>query len=366
MNELEYWLRLWHIPKVGPKTFLFLLSKYPQLSDLFNAPLKKLLNQGVPHHIADSIVSNESELYLNDIKWLDSNKRHQIILFNQPSYPQLLRAIPNPPPILYIWGDVSLLGQPLPLAIVGGRKAGTTARKIAYFLAKELSEAGVTVISGLARGIDKNAHEGALASRFKSTVAVLANGLDRIYPSEHRSLGQQIANEGTLVSEFPPGAAPLAQHFPKRNRIISGLCLGTLVIEAAEKSGSLITANCALEQGRDVFAVPGLINNPHNHGCHQLIQQGAKLVTNKDDILAEIAPMMDMSTTDNEHHCLKNHPSKNHDIDNLLKLIEYEPISMEVIIEKSGLTPEQVSSMLTELELSGHVAADAFGQYSRL
>jgi len=366
MTELEAWLRLWHIPKVGPKTFNFLLSKYPDLCQVFNCTTAQLVENEVPNHIAHAIITNKSEQYLTDIQWLKSNDCRHIIPINHPTYPELLKNIDSPPPLIYSVGDIEVLSTPLLLAIVGGRTASALGRKIAQQIAYELAQLGIVIVSGLARGIDRHAHEGALDTKSGPTIAVLANGLDIVYPSTHRHLAQRIISNGLLISEFPPGVKPLPQHFPRRNRIISGLSLGTLVIEAAHKSGSLITAKYALEQGREVFAVPGLINNTHNQGCHELIQQGAKLTTCVDDILTELLPMTELNLLHSPQNCSNNHQALSTDLENLLNHIEYTPIPMEKIIEKSGLTPERVSSMLTELELGGRVATDAFGLYYRL
>lgn len=366
MTELEAWLRLWHTPRVGPRTFNFLHSKFPDICQLLSTSHTELVNRGVPSHIAEAVTQYQSQRYLDDIAWLESHNSHSITLINQDSYPQLLKHISDPPPILYCVGDNTLLSAPLLLAIVGSRSASTFGKKIAREIAHELSDLGVVVLSGLARGIDGQAHEGALSSNTKATIAVLANGLDRTYPPEHKQLAKRIANDGLLVTEFPPGVKPLAQHFPRRNRIISGLSLGTLVIEAANKSGSLITAKYAMEQGREVFSVPGPINNIQNKGCHELIQQGAKLTTGIEDILTELAPMMDLHLDQTQSDCTNNHHGLNAELTCLLSCIEFLPTSIEMIIEKSGLTPERVSSMLTELELGGYVATDAFGQYCRI
>ena len=221
------------------------------------------------------------------LKWLNASENHHILLKTDSSYPPLLKNIHDAPPVLYICGQLEQIKQSPRIAIVGGRKCSTHGKSIAYEFSKKLAEFGVTVVSGLAKGIDAQTHRGALAGNKSKTIAVLANGLDIIYPAQHQTLALQIAEQSTLISEFPPGTKPLPQHFPRRNRIISGLCFGTVVIEATVKSGSLITARCALEQGREVFAVPGPVNNPLNSGCHHLIQEGAKLVTSTDDILAE-------------------------------------------------------------------------------
>ena len=365
MTELEAWLRLWHTPKVGPKTFHFIHNKFPNLSRLFTYSVSELVNKGVPEHIAQAIIDHQSKRYLVDKKWLQASPSHSITLHNQSSYPKLLSCSYNPPPLLYGRGNNTLLSSPLTLAIVGSRAATSLGKKVAYQLAKELAQLGIVIVSGLARGIDRQAHEGALSASGHTTIAVLANGLDITYPAEHRSLTDKITHNGLVVSEFSIGVKPLARHFPRRNRIISGLSLGTLVIEAAQNSGSLITAKYALEQGREVFAVPGPINNLNNQGCHELIQQGAKLTSCVDDILSELEPVVNYLRTLSRVNCTNNHQLLSAQHSEFLNFIDFTPTPMEQIIEKSGLTPEQVSSMLTELELGGHVAADAFGLYCR-
>ncbi len=366
MNELHNWLKLWHVPKVGPKTFQFLVGKYPQIEELFSSSYADLINNEVPNSIAEALVTYNSTEYLRDIEWLESSAQHKILILKDDSYPPLLRNIHLPPPILYVIGDVSSLNTEASIAIVGGRKAGSTAKRQAFDFAKQLCDIGVSIISGLARGIDCAAHQGSLAARYPSTIAVLANGLDTIYPAEHKYIANNIIKHGAVISEFPPGVLALPQHFPRRNRIISGLSLGTLVIEAAEKSGSLITAKYALEQGREVFALPGPINNPQISGCHSLIKQGAKLTTNVDDILLEIAAMVNLRQYMQPSLCSNNQQILKPEQSSILNLIEHSPTPIDEIIEKSGLTPERVSSMLTELELGGYVTANAFGQFCRV
>ena len=360
MDEKEAWLKLWHIPGIGPKSFNFLLSKYPVIAEIFKSKSKDLIANGIPLKIANAIHNTNSKSYEQDIVWLNSHACNHIILICEPRYPALLKQIYTPPPILYAKGDVALLNQSS-MAIVGGRKASSLGKSLAYEFSAEIAESNVSVVSGLARGIDKQAHQGALSKESGTTIAVLANGLDTIYPGEHRGLANKIVSRGLLLSEFPPGVKPLPQHFPRRNRIISGLSLGTIVIEAAEKSGSLITARYALEQNREVFAVPGPINNPLNKGCHNLIQQGAKLTTSVEDVYSEIPILGHIDPS----KCINNDQAILVEAEKLLGFIEYTPMPIELIIEKSGLTPEQVSSMLTELEIGGQVAPDAFGHYIR-
>ena len=247
--------------------------------------------------------------------------------------------------------------------MVGSRKATTLGSQTAFLFSKQLAALGITIVSGLAIGIDGQAHRGALAADAGRTIAVLANGLDTVYPSRHKVLSKEVVSKGVLVSEFPPWTKPLPQYFPRRNRIISGLCLGTIIIEAAPKSGSLITARYALEQNREVFALPGPIHSRHSQGCHHLIQEGAKLVTGIEDILLECPQICGLLVSDRHGTKLQDESSLN--ADKLLKYLEYVPMPKDTLINKSGLTPDQVSSMLIELEVSGHVICDANGLYSR-
>ncbi|HXJ36119.1 MAG TPA: DNA-processing protein DprA [Candidatus Eisenbacteria bacterium] len=212
------------------------------------------------------------------------------ITWDDDRYPARLRPIADPPLALMVRGSIEAIDDPA-VAIVGARRAGEYGRRVADDLARGLAQAGITVVSGLATGVDAAAHRGALAAGGR-TIAVMATGIDRVYPTWNRGLGDQIAGRGALVTEFPWGTPPLHFHFPRRNRIISGVSVGTVVVEAAERSGSLITAHYALEQGREVFAVPGPVGVPQHAGCHRLIQQGAKLVTSVEDVLTEIAPAL--------------------------------------------------------------------------
>ncbi len=220
---------------------------------------------------------------------LEGDNRHLITL-HDARYPTLLREIDDAPPMLFIQGDPTILNLPQ-IAIVGSRNPSASGRQTATDFAHFLASAGLAITSGLADGIDGAAHQGALETK-NSTLAVTGTGLDRVYPAKHRELAHRIAEQGALISELPPGTPPIPANFPRRNRIISGLSLGTLVVEAAQKSGSLITARLATEQGREVFAIPGSIHNPLARGCHALIRQGAKLVETAGDILEELAPLL--------------------------------------------------------------------------
>ena len=361
-KELLDWLTLWHVPTVGPRRFLTLLHAFDNdPGNALNASTEALIKTGLPSRTAHLIRNQDSTKAQADIAWQQSRDEHQILTFFDPSYPAILREISDPPPLLYITGQTEALTDSPCLAVVGSRKATALGRLASFELSRELSFKGITVVSGLAVGIDGQAHRGALASGNGKTIAVLANGLTRIYPPQHRNLAQEIRDSGVLVSEFSPWVNPLPQHFPRRNRIISGLSLGTIIIEAAAKSGSLVTARFALEQNREVFATPGPIFSAQSMGCHSLIQQGAKLVTKVEDILVEF-PTIEHGTYSDQ--CVSG-SAPGPEAEKLLDFLEHTPISVDLLIEKSGLTPDQVSSMLIELEVSGHVICDAYSLYTR-
>jgi DNA processing protein len=253
------------------------------------------------------------------------------------------------------------------LAIVGSRNPTRGGVQNAYEFAKHLGRAGFCIVSGLAQGIDTAAHKGALDGG-AMTVAFLGHGIDSIYPASNTDLAKRIATQGALCSEFPLGAAPLREHFPQRNRLISGLCLGTLVVEAAKRSGSLISARLAAEQGREIFAIPGSIHNPMARGCHLLIRQGAKLVECADDIVAELGPLVQhlLQTTEESTTTSPASAENDGDYDKLLEALGFDPVTTDELAETSGLTIEQVSSMLLILELEGKIEVQAGGRFSRL
>jgi DNA processing protein len=263
-----------------------------------------------------------------------------------PEYPTLLKQISHPPPLLYYRGR--WVDEPAAVAVVGSRRCTVYGREAARRLAGELALAGLTVISGLALGVDTAAHQGALAADGR-TVAVLGCGLDRCYPPSNTGLMKAISGCGAVLSEFPLDTLPLPQHFPQRNRIISGLSLGTVVVEATAKSGALITANYALEQNREVFAVPGPVDSPYSRGCHRLLKEGARLVESCADILEEfqmIPSAAAAAAAGSESSCTV-------DEENLLNLIPYQPLHMDELIRLSGFTAEQISALLLGLELKG-------------
>ena len=280
-------------------------------------------------------------------------------------YPAMLGELRSCPDPLFVLGDPDVLQLPA-IAIVGSRNPTSGGRDNAYRFARHLARTGFVIVSGLAEGIDAAAHEGALDAD-GHTVAVVGHGLDRIYPAANSSLAERILAEGALVSEYPIGTPPRRANFPQRNRIISGLSLGTLVVEAARRSGSLITARTAGEQGREVFAIPGSIHNPMAKGCHQLIRQGARLVESADDILSELGPLVS-GLMENLSEATVSNDTDDQDEDyvRLLNALGFDPQTPEDLAAKTTLTIEQVSSMLLILELQGQVESLPGGSFSKL
>jgi len=299
-----------------------------------------------------------------DAAWLEAPDRHLITL-SMAAYPRVLRQIPDPPPVLFVDGDVTTLAA-TQLAVVGSRRASPSGVETAHRFSAELATCGLTITSGLALGVDAASHRGALAGGGR-TLAVAASGLDRVYPRSHAGLARQVAENGALVSEFSPGVPPLARHFPRRNRLISGLSIGVVVVEAARRSGSLITARLAGEQGREVFAVPGPIQSPLAWGCHYLIRQGAKLVEQVSDILEELPAQAWREPGKRAPDGAAGPPDalgKLHT--RVLEGLAYRATSVDSLVERSGLTANTVCSILLALELRGLVAPVPGGAYCRV
>lgn len=295
-----------------------------------------------------------------DLSWLEQ-KNNSVITFNDTNYPPQLKEITDPPPVLFVRGNPDLLSLPQ-IAIVGSRNPSSLGVETAFNFAKTLSHHGFVITSGLALGIDAASHRGALNAK-GYTVAVAGTGLDRVYPARHKELATEIVNTGVMISEFPPGTAAKANHFPRRNRIISGLCQGLLVVEAAKQSGSLISARMALEQNREVFAIPGSIHNPLARGCNALIREGAKLVETTQDILEEL------NQYNQQDEKLLSFPVQSTlDLEQqtLLNRVMFSPTSIDNLVENTGESVEVISSMLLILELQGYLEATAGGCYVRI
>jgi DNA processing protein len=310
-------------------------------------------------------LAHDPGIAVDENEWLH-DESHHLIRLGDDMYPELLAGIASPPAQLYVNGDPEILHLPA-LAIVGSRNPTTGGAQTAFEFARHLGATGFCIVSGLAQGIDAAAHRGALAAG-APTVAFLGHGIDRVYPAANRDLARDIAKRGALVSEFPLGTAPGRALFPQRNRLISGLCLGTLVVEAARRSGSLITARLAAEEGREVFAIPGSIHNPLSRGCHQLIRQGAKLVEAADDIVSELAPLVGHLLEEMEAPVPSAVAAADADEEyvKLLAALGHDPVDADVLVARSGLTIEQVSSMLLILELEGKIEKLSGGRYSVL
>lgn len=364
----EPWLRLVYAASTGGARWRELLRLHGSAEALVDLSDAQLTAAGVTaEEIARLRNSNAPELDPWRM-WLDGADR-QVVGLSDPRYPRLLRTLSDAPLALWVHGsDLQLLDAPQ-LAIVGSRNPTRNGRETATQFARYLCERGLTITSGLAVGIDSASHEGALDGD-ASTLAVLGCGLDQVYPQSNSALAERIVADGALVSEFPPGTPPRRSHFPQRNRIIAGMSLGTLVVEAARRSGSLITAHLAAEYGREVFAIPGSIHNPLAKGCHALIRQGAKIVDDVADILVELAPLLgtqiDTADADSTHEPGSHGLTKETAYEELLEVMGFDPVSLARLAERSGLTPAELSSMLLILEFDGLVEALPGGRYARM
>jgi len=362
-TNLRQWLALNLCnPVLGARRAHQLIKHFGDIDAVFAADETALQAIGLRQQARSGILDPDWPAVEAALAWVDAPGRH-ILTFASHAYPQLLRQISDPPVLLYCEGDIEILQRPT-LSIVGSRSPTPSGAETAHAFAAQLSRLGFVIASGMALGIDAAAHHGCIAAQ-GATIAVVGTGLDRIYPARHVELAAQIRSQGVLISEFPLGTPPLGRHFPQRNRIISGLARGVLVVEAGVQSGSLITAHQALEQGREVFAIPGSIHNPNSKGCHHLLREGAKLVDSVSDILEELeggllsVPVMAAS---DEREPQAAPPDEYRE---LLAAIDTTPTSVEHIVERSGLTPDVVCSMLLLLELQEFVYITANGQYCR-
>lgn len=351
-EELKYWVGLSAIDGVGPVRFKKIINYFSSVRDFFSCGKVDLLSAGLSEIMADKIISSRNQVDI-EARWEQLKAEQiQIVTFLDPEYPALLKEIYDFPPILYLRG-APLGSTDLAIAVVGSRQSTPYGEYMANLLVRGLVQGGVTVVSGLARGIDSCAHQATIAAGGK-TVAVLGGGLDwrSIYPRENKKLVEEImAGGGTVISEFPCGAAPIRQNFPLRNRLLSGLSRGVLVIEAAEKSGALITAKCALDQNREVFAVPGNVIQPTAFGPNFLIKQGARAVTEVNDILETLNLALPKTAVARPAAPEPANPEEA----KILDCLSIEPTQIDQLILQSGLPSQTVSAVLAIMEMAGKV-----------
>jgi DNA processing protein len=365
VSDLAYWLALYRAPSVGSITFAKLINKFQSPQGVFNAGKMAWEIAGIKGALLEYLQAPDWKGVDQDLAWQTQEQNRWILNWQDADYPQYLRDIHDPPPILFGLGDRQILNSPQ-IAMVGSRNPSRGGEEIAFDFAKNLANLGWTITSGMALGIDAASHRGALSVNGK-TLAVLGTGIDRLYPSSHRELALQIIDNGALISEFVTGTTAKGHNFPRRNRIISGLSHGTLVVEASLHSGSLITARQAAEQGREVFAIPGSIHNPLAKGCNALIKEGVKLVETVDDILSELGDFVQQCVPNANSQTAHEVPQLDQDYQQLiLQMGIDEPLALDTLVERSGLTPEVISSMLLILELRGLVATASGGRYLRL
>jgi DNA processing protein len=357
VDDAESWLRLCLLPELTPGVGRRLLSRFGTPQEVLAAKPAALVPIAGAE-VASALARGPSAQALDTaLAWLGQTGNHLVTLADA-HYPAALLQIADPPLILYASGRMELLGRPA-LAVVGSRNPTPAGAADAESFAQVLADAGLTIVSGLALGIDAAAHRGGLRGA-ASSVAVVGTGLDRVYPARNRDLAHALANHGLLTSEFPLGTPPVASNFPRRNRIISGLSRGCLIVEAAVQSGSLITARQALEQGREVFAVPGSIHSPLSKGCHWLIKQGAKLVESAQDVLEELQLAVPAAAAARESF---RAPAPQEAA--LLAALGFDPVDLDTLCARTGLTPDAASAMLLTLELDGYLDHVPGGLYQR-
>jgi len=358
--DLASWLRLTLIPGVGGETRRALLKAFGLPQAIFEAS-PRALSTIIEPDLAERLQGHECSTEIEAALEWAALPGNRLLTLADADYPRSLLSSDDPPILLYAKGDTTQLNRPM-LAMVGSRNATAQGTRDAEAFARTLGEAGLTIVSGLALGIDAAAHRGALASA-AGTVAVIGTGADRLYPARNEALARSIAEHGVVLSEFPLGTPALASNFPRRNRIIAGLGLGCLVVEAALRSGSLITARLAAESGREVFAIPGSIHSPLSRGCHQLIRQGAKLVESAQDILEELrwgSPPTATVATD------RGPVMQDSSEQQVLAVLGETPCALDTLAVRSGLTPADLLAMLLPMELAGRVAQLPGGLYQRL
>ena len=350
MTDLKYWIALNRVPNLGTVKYRLLEAHFGTLEPVWTAGVGgEIQAAGIDAKIARNIVTSRASISPDGEMEKLERAGVRAINWHDSMYPPRLKEIHDPPPVLYVKGEI-LPEDERSVAVVGTRKASAYGREAASAISQDLARSGVTIVSGLARGIDGIAHKAALDAGGR-TIALFGCGLDTVYPSEHKKLASEIEEHGALISEYPLGTKPKSEHFPRRNRIISGMTLGTLVIEAGERSGALITVTCALEQNREVFCVPGSIFSPSSKGTNSLIQIGAKLVMDHKDILEELnltavayqIEMRDIIQPQDENESL------------LMEQVSHEPIHIDDILRRSQMPITVVSSTLAMMELKGMV-----------
>ena len=358
-GSLKLWLALSLTRGLGGESARRLLMEFGSPAAIFVASISSLKAVVKPDLAAEISKVIPEDIAAPALAWLEDPNNH-IITLADSDYPRALLNIPDPPLLLYVKGRLNLLNRSA-LAVVGSRNATPQGINNAEAFAKSLSGSGLCIISGMAHGIDAAAHRGALHGQGGS-IAVVGTGLDKVYPAANRDLAHALAQQGALVSEFPLGTPPLAANFPRRNRLISGMSLGCLVVEASLQSGSLITARLALEQGRDVFAIPGSIHAPQSKGCHALLKQGAKLVETAQDILEELGGSLDSPALP----ASPGGPGSEGQDSVLLEHIGFDPVDLDTLSARSGLTVAELSAMLLSLELGGLICVLPGGLYQRI
>lgn len=351
MMDCYHWFALRAVPGIGTILYKRLIQQFGSPEKVFSSPPDELCRvQGISPTLAAAIRCHSRSAFADNESARLSRSSARIVTLNCDSYPSLLREIPDPPPYLYLRGE--LKNEETCVAIVGARRSSTYGRMVTERLSRELAEQGVTVVSGLARGIDTAAHKGALQGGGR-TLGVLGCGLDVCYPAENRGLMEKMAEQGAVMTECPFGTEPLAENFPRRNRIVSGLSAGVLIVEATENSGSLITARLALDQGRDVFAIPGNINSSVSRGTNLLIREGAKLVLSVDDILEELPGHARTNVQSAPSPPLPHLKGEERAV---WEIVSATPLHIDEITAKSKLTVGEVSAILLRLELQGVIA----------
>lgn len=375
--DLAAWLRLVLTPGVGRATARKLITAFEWPTEIF-AKSPSELAKVVSDKVVQALLSPPPELSEHIQRteaWLNQSDNRYVVSLGCQYFPTALLDIEDPPVLLFAEGEISLISQseftPKAISIVGTRNPTPQGSQDAMSFASHLASKGFAIISGLALGVDAAAHEGALSADGK-TIAVVATGLDLVYPKQHRSLAMRICDQGLLISEYLLATEPIAANFPQRNRIISGLSLGTLVVEAAVQSGSLITARMALEQGKEVFAIPGSIHSPMSKGCHLLIKQGAKLVETADDITEEFQGLFAVPLGTNVQQVLFNEVTQKSQKElspaqeDFLENMGYAPISLENLQNISGLDIANLQVKLLDLELAGQIARMPGGRFQRV